>query len=396
MKIRGTGGGSKGSREATVILESPVGPSLRFAWRQPLGQGPNWQLSGEGFGTIFETILPGASAGLGDPSLSFRVSEVPGNGKEGEIHFEAIPVAGDHDDSILGVGTVCFGGGGVSIEECTLVGRGTEIELRADISTVSGEPPGRCIVSGVWRGEPLRIEGTVALVAADGVRFALDTLSRSGTDSGPGDLRILWRAERPGRPDTGFELKVEGSLQVGGGTVRLKKGRVGLGEVDLTLESDGVSLSDLSIWLPFSLPGVWSGLVRGEGEMRMREQVWRGTGGFEIDDGRVGDLPVLREILATLPGPIGRSTLRFDSLRSQWRFNAGDLLVEQLRIAGREVTLEGPVYYAQTADSVAGLLRVRPVADRPVGQLLRLLGEPGAGIDVALSGTADLMGVYPR
>ncbi len=395
LLLRGGGSGAAGRNEAILDIDLGPGRSVHLDWKREPASPPSWQLAGVDDGALFAAVLPssvGGGALRPRGTIDFAFS---GSGKapaDGEVRFQNLLLesAADQGDPWTLEGLVCVSGGRASFQDLVLAGGDSRLEIAADLSLVEDASPGSFRVNGRVNGETLRTEGTISREAG-AVSLRAPSIKKGTQVSGPAE--VAWIPEPAARGSgSGGRGTLNGAVRIGSGVVSLNGG-TGSPVDPARVTGDAVPLALLAPWLPFRLPGDWSGSLDGTALVRRASGEWWASGTALVTGGRVGSLALLEEI-GGLWGNPRRAAIRFERASARWTFAAGRLLADSLFLDASTMTIAGTLVYAPP-DSILGLLRVSPVGDRGFSSLLRLLGGSESALDLGVAGSPDRPELFP-
>jgi hypothetical protein len=386
LDISARGAGSAGVAELEVGLSSgplhAVHVSARHASRSPW----TWRASAQDDGRLL-TAIPLLDRWRSRMSLRGDIDlwlERPADRTlDGEAHVRGGRLAfGDGPEWNLD-GAICLGGDTLSFEEFVIHQGDTRVSGNLAIPMANRNGIGWVELDGVIAERPLHVRGKLSR-AATGWSFASPAARWGELETGPLEF-VFDPAAAPGRE------RLRGEVFLHQGRISLLGGSA-TGNDPLRLRLTGVPVESVLPMLPVTVPGQWSGALRGDVSIWRGASGWAASGGSTLSNGRVANLPMLGE-LAALSGGSARSALRIDRARARWSWGLRRLWADSLSIVSRELRVDGTL--GQLApDSVLGVLRVNAPEDGTVGKILRLIGGR-AGLDIGIEGDPSRPALVP-
>lgn len=377
VDITARGAGSAGVAELDVGLSSGPLHSVRVSARHAPRSPWTWRGSAQDDGRL---LLAMPLLDRWRPRLSFHgeidlwLERLIDRTLDGEAHIRSGRLAiGDGAGWNLD-GAICIGGDTLSFEEFVVHHDDTRVSGNLAIPVTGKDGVGWIELDGVLAARPVHVRGAVRRT---GTRWNLSAPVARWGDVETGPLELLFNTAT-----AASEERLRGEVLLGNGRISILGGAASVDD-PLRFRLNGVPVEALQSSLPVSLPGRWSGALRGDVSVWRDASGWVATGGSTLSNGRVANLPMLAE-LAAMSGSSARSTLRIDSARARWSWELRRLWADSLSVVSRELRVDGRLGQV-TSDSVLGVLRVQAPEEGTVGKLLRLIGGRG-GLDIGVAG----------
>jgi hypothetical protein len=383
IEVNGRGVESPGRREGSVGIVLDSQRKLQLDWKRGAGLEPFSQLALEDDGLILGTLLDSLPVvGTVSPSggINLTLARTGNRPVEGEARLDGLQISRAGGDPLRVQGLVCIQAGMASLQDFQIRANETDILVRGDFP-LSPDSAGSLGFDGVWNGRRLLVEGALS-VTPDSVTW-LPTGIRLG-DATAGHARIAWLKSAGGAAGLPRAMgALRGRIAIEAGEVHFE-GTGGSGG-SIRVQAKGIPFEKVIPWLPFDLPGDWSGLLDGTGRFQRQANGWTARGTAVARDGRVTGLDLLDEI-GGLTGSAGRGAVRFHEARTQWSYRSGELLADSLVSDAGRMRINGALFYAG-ADSLLGILRLSPAEDKGIASLLRLLGGSEGSLDLGIRGS---------
>ena len=391
--LRGRGSGAAGA--GTFVMDADLAPgrSLHLEGRRAASRTWNWHFSGKDDGALVSSIIPFSLPGEVRPprgEIDFVFQSEGGSDLEGEARVQALAFDVGEGGPWTLDGLVCVAKGTVGLQDFAIARGRSRLQASIEIPVALHAPAGRCAVAGDWDGYRILLDG---VVERHGESWTLRSPFVQRGEDRTGPVEIVWESAPNGTGSGRRSGRFRGSVCLGSGSVAFEEDR-GPQPGRLLLKAVAVPLPSLAPWLPFRLPGEWSGWLDGGASLDRASGRWRAQGTAVIRNGRLSRLPILEAIGGTGEAGSARNVIRIDRGSTEWVYASGRLLVDRLQIESPSMVLQGTVVYAPP-DSLLALLRVSPAGDRALGSVLRLLGGSEGSLDLGIAGRGSQPEIIP-
>lgn len=394
IDLRIEGSGAAGYEETAMEATLSDGRLFRYLTERPVGEQRRWSLTGRDDGRfLLSTLLPGFidHASMSGGIVDLEVSSSPGSGVSAEINVAELNVGRRETEPWSVNGLICVADEIGSLQDFRIDRGESSLMISAELPLAADRIDGSFMVQGEWEGEPLSFDGTV-IRSPDEWTLMLDQFEWRDARTGPVQLSLSDEVHRS-EDGSALRRRLHGQAVLGTGLLSLEDGW-GTADDPALLRASAVPASWLEPLLPFSLPGVWSGVVDGYGYFHRIPDGWKATGTVSMEEGSIEGISLLEEIGSLVGGGRPRSTVRLDELSLRWSFDAGRFFADSMIVSSPSMKITGSLMIAPP-DSIFGLLRVAPSKNRLAAVVLDLLGGEGGAIDIGIEGDASRPELVP-